>query len=151
MEKGFNQFNKNTMEEKVKNGIENYQCPGCIIGGDISCFKRNANGGVGCGDHYAGTMISSIGKIFLGMPKGFNRLGQTVDLKPFIFNNFEDSEGSFNMWNVPVWKHLNKDGHTIVRGLRPRKNETFIYVYLENCMDKINCLEITQSDVDAMD
>jgi hypothetical protein len=33
----------------------------------------------------------------------------------------------------------------------PRRNEPFIHVFLENCIEKINCLEITQDDVDGMD
>jgi len=85
------------------------------------------------------------------MPKGFNRLGQIAELKPFIFDTFENSKWKYDMWNIPVWKYLNKDGHTMVRGLMPRRNEPFVHIYLENCIDKINCLEITQSDVDSMD
>ena len=139
------------MEEKVKNAIEQYQCPGCITGCDISCFEQNTVSGVGCGGHYAGTMISSIGKVFLGLPKGFNRLGEIAGFKPLIFESYEDSEWEYNMWNVPVWKYLNSDGHTIVRGFMPRRNEPFIHIFLENCMDKINCLEITQADIDGMD
>jgi hypothetical protein len=139
------------MEAKIKNAIEEYQCSGCCNGGDISCFKPNGNGGVGCGHHSAGTGIISIGKIFLGLPKGFNRLGRYDDLKPNIYDKFGDSEWKYNKWNIPVWKFLNKDGHTMVRGFMPRLSEPFIHIFLEDCMAKINCLEITQADVEEMD
>lgn len=85
------------------------------------------------------------------MPKGFNRLGKYTELKPIIFDKFDGAEWEYNKFNIPVWKYLNPEGHTMVRGLIPRRNEPFIHVYLENCIDKIDCLEITQSDVDQMD
>jgi hypothetical protein len=139
------------MEEKFKLAIEEYQCSGCISGCNISCFKPNVHGGIGCGEHYSGTIISFIGKIFLGMPKGFNRLGNHEKLKPNIYDTYESSEWKYDIFNIPVWKYLSKDGHTFVRGIMPRRNETFIHIFLENCIDKINCLEISQSDVDGMD
>lgn len=140
------------MEENVKNAIEEYQCSGCMNGGGISCFEQNKVGGIGCGKHRAGTIVSGgIGKIFLGMPKGFNRLGEYNDMKPIIWDKFKDSNWEYNQFNRPVWKYLNESGHTIVRGLMPRRNEPFLHIYLENCMDKIDCLEITQEDIDKMD
>ena len=33
------------------------------------------------------------GKIYLGMPKGFNRLGSYGEMKPNIFEKFEDGWG----------------------------------------------------------
>lgn len=139
------------METKFKLAIEEYQCSGCINGGDISCFKENTNGGIGCGNHYAGTTIYGVGKIFLGMPKGFNRLGEQEELKPIIYDTFESSNWKYDMWNIPVWKYLSEEGHTFVRGLMPRRNEPFLHVFLENCIDKINCLEVSRDDVYEMD
>lgn len=117
---------------------------------EMDC-EPNENGGVGCGHHFAGTVVGLLGKIFLGLPKGFNRLGVYEGLKPNIYEKFEDSEWKYNKWNIPVWKFLNKDGHTLVRGFMPRLSEPFIHVFLEDCMAKINCLEITQADVEEMD
>ncbi len=139
------------MENQIKSAIEKYQCPGCISGHNISCFEKNENGGVGCGKHSAGTMISGIWSIFLGMPKGFNRLGVDTKMKPRIYKSFSDSECEYLKWNIPVWKYVNPEGHTLVRGFMPRRNEGFIHIFLEDCRDKINCLEITQEDVDFMD
>lgn len=138
------------MEKQIKKAIEKYQCSGCANGGNISCFSTYSSG-IGCGKHYAGTMISNIGSIFLGMPKGFNRLGINNDLKPNIFQKFEDCDWKYNQWNVPVWKYLNPERHTMVRGFIPRLNGSFIHIFLENCMDKINCLEMTEEDIDKMD
>ena len=109
------------------------------------------HGGIGCGKHYAGTTGSGIGNFFLGMPKGFNRLGSDKDLRPIIFNTFESCNSYYDMWNITVWKYLSKDGHTFVRGIMPRKSEPFIHIFLEDCIDKINCLEISQNDIDNMD
>jgi hypothetical protein len=139
------------METLFKKAIEEYQCSGCVSGCDITCFTPNPNGGIGCGNHTAGTIISSIGKVFLGMPIGFNRLGESTKLKPCIYETFESSAWKYDMWNIPVWKYLSKEGHTFVRGMMPRRNEPFIHIYLEDCIDKIDCFEILQDDVNGMD
>lgn len=87
------------------------------------------------------------------MPVGFNRLGQHPEMSLIIEKTFVKE---YDMWNIPVWKHLNENGHTLVRGLRPRKNEPFLHIYLEDCMNKIKCPEIdihevTQEEIDYMD
>jgi hypothetical protein len=66
-------------------------------------------------------------------------------MKPNIFEKFEDGWG-YNEFNYPAWKHLNENGHTIVRGLSPRINVPFIHIFLENCREKINCFEITETN-----
>lgn len=139
------------MSPKLKSVIEDLQCSGCINGGDTTCFVENLGGGVGCGKHFAGTIISGVGKIFLGMPKGFCRLGPEANLKPNIYEKWSDSSCEYDTWNVPAWKYLSPDGYTFVRGLMPRTNKTFIHVFLEDCLDKINCLEISENDIKFMD
>ena len=54
------------MKKNVKTAIKEYQCSGCIDGPGLSCFKQDKNGGVGCGEHLAGTMMSGVGKFLLG-------------------------------------------------------------------------------------
>lgn len=135
------------MEEKLKNAIENYQCPGCVNGGDIRCYSDHTIG-AGCGNHYSGTSISGIGKILLGMPKGFNRIGD-VNLIPRIFNDYNGNR--YDMYNIPVWKYLDEHGNTIVRGIMPRINEPFIDILLGNWIDQVNCLEITNEMLENMD
>ena len=141
------------MEEKVKLAIEEYQCPGCIAGYDVTCFKPNENGGVGCGGHMAGTMMMGIGSFYLGMPKGFNRVGEFSNMIPTIYEKFEDNprEVNYDKFNIPVWKHLNKDGHTFVRGIMPRINKPFLHIYLENCIGLVDCFNVTEKDIEEMD
>lgn len=135
------------MKTNIKNAIETYQCSGCVHGHDIKCFERYSTG-VGCGKHSAGTYSSLIGLVFLGMPKGFNRLGNESNMIPRIY---ESHNLNYDLFNVPVWKYLSKDGHTFVRCISPRINVTYIDVYLEDCIDKINCLEITEKELELMD
>lgn len=135
------------MKNKIKEAIETYQCPGCINGSDITCFTPHE--GFGCGNHRSGTMMLSIGKIFLGLPKGFTRLGFYDAMIPRIYEALEKDH--YNQWNVPVWKHLNEEGYTLVRGICPRTNWPFIDIILENCIDKIDCLEISNEDIKNMD
>jgi hypothetical protein len=148
------------MKDNIKEAIEEYQCPGCVSGCDISCFKKDEiNESAACGKHTAGTMSFGTGAFFLGMPKGFNRLGHPhenpdANLGIAIYETREDGwqePTGYKKWNIPVWKYLNEKGHTFVRGLSPRTNRPFLHVYLEDCMDQIDCLEITQEDVDYMD
>jgi hypothetical protein len=136
------------MKEEFKLAIEEYQCSGCVHGNDINCYWGDNSG---CEKHCAGTLIPNVGVIYLGMPKGFNRLGKYRDMSFRIYEGFEKSDWEYDMWNVPVWKHKNKEGHTIVRGFMPRRNEPFLHVFLEDCLEKIDCLEITQEDIDGMD
>jgi hypothetical protein len=144
------------MDKKVSVAVERYQCSGCISGSNMSCFKENTSaGGIGCGEHFSGTIISSVGKVFLGLPKGFNRLGHLETMKPIIFKTFKDFTESgwkeYNNFNRPVWKHLDEQGNTLVRGLMPRRNEPFLHIFLENCISQIDCLEISKEDIQDMD
>lgn len=137
------------MIPKIKDAIEEYQCPGCVCGSGVACFEESED--VACGKHVPGTMIyPSIGTIYLGMPKGFNRLGFYREMKLNIFETLKDGWG-FDMFNVPVWKYLNEKKHTIVRGICPRVNQPFIHVFLEDCIDKIECFEITTDNLNEMD
>lgn len=138
------------MDRIFEEAVEKYQCTGCINGSNISCFQPSTDS-VGCSNHKAGTIIVPYGPMLLGMPTGFCRLGSAKDLIPSIYSCFEDMDWDYVKWNVPVWKYLTKDNHTIVRGLSPRNNSTFIHIFLENCLDKINCLEITEEDIAFMD
>ena len=139
------------MEEKIKLAIKEYQCMGCTCGEYPECFKPDPKGGVGCGKHITGTSISGVGHILLGLPNGFNRTGKYSDLNPVIFETYESSDWKFDKFNVPVWKHFNKDGHTIVRGIMPRRNEPFIHIFLEDCREKIDCIEISEQEISEMD
>ncbi|GAB4343138.1 MAG: hypothetical protein Kow0089_18730 [Desulfobulbaceae bacterium] len=138
----------NQVEQLVINAVETYQCPGCVHGSDISCYEKGDS--LACNKHVAGTTISFIGRIFLGLPKGFNRLGVCDDTKINIFKTVEDGWG-FDFLNTPVWKYLDEHGNTLVRGLCPRINTPFIHVFLGNHINDIDCYEITADDLDGMD
>ena len=136
---------------KTEEAVKEYQCSGCVGGPYPECYQAEGGYGIGCRGHVAGTGVTFIGKIFLGMPTGFNRLGHYDDMKVIIYEDWDAEEIEFNKFNVPVWKHLDKHGNTLVRGLRPRINEPFVTIILGNHLDKIDCREISQEEINAMD
>ena len=149
------------MTNEIKAAVEEYQCPGCLCGSGVEgCYRKSTISGSGCGKHTAGTHIMPGGTIYLGMPIGFCRIGpidQSV-CPMLVFTTpeeFNEEWTGYDVFNIPVWKHLNENGHTLVRGLSPRNNMPFIHVHLYNCMDKVNCpevtQEITQQMIDRMD
>lgn len=140
---------------EIKEIIKKYQCCGCYYDNPDVCYAKNSFG-VGCIKHRSGTLMSSVGKIFLGMPKGFNRIGATFgeqDMSLYIFESWEEAQmvWKYDKFNIPCWKYKNDLNHIFVRGLRPRINQPFLHIILENCIDKINCLEITNACLKAMD
>jgi hypothetical protein len=136
--------------------IKEYQCCGCTYGYP-DCDATF--GPHGCNKHRAGTFASGIGRLFLGMPKGFDRAGALSDeTRSFRFDlcayeTFEDfiKHMGMNKFNVPVWKHLDENGNTLVRGLSPRVNKPYLCVIGGNHVDKIDCYEITAEDQEGMD
>ncbi len=129
--------------------VEHYQCPGCVCGSDFKCFELG--NGIECGKHVPGTLeYPIVGKFFLGLPKGFNRLGHVNEMRIQIFNKFSNGWG-YDKFNVPIWKYLDGQGNTIIRGLCPRINAPFLHIFLGDCRAKIDCLEITNEDLDSMD
>lgn len=136
------------MDEKIKNVIEEYQCPGCVCGSNITCYEKGDS--LECKKHVAGTTISHIGQIFLGLPKGFNRLGFADRTTISIFESLEDGWG-YDHFNIPVWKHLDKLGNTLVRGICPRINMPWVHIFIGDWTSIIDCIEITQKHLDEMD
>jgi hypothetical protein len=140
------------MDEKLKDAVERYQCPGCVCGSDISCYENvwDIQTVLSCSKHVAGTSISNIGRIFLGMPKGFNRLGFCDKMTIHIFKAFKDGWG-YDFLNVPVWKIRDEHGNTIVRGICPRTNYAWIHIFLEDCIEQISCHWLTDDNLKGMD
>jgi hypothetical protein len=150
----------------ITEAVKEYQCSGCTNGPYEECFSKASNHS-GCAKHCAGTfpyMVPAAGHIFLGMCKGFNKLGPVEDMKLQIMVNIEEYTGRefskcsmfkemgiYNNFNIPVWKHLDEFGNTLVRGLSPRVNRPFLHVFLGDVREFIHCLEITKEDIDAMD
>ncbi|GAG82670.1 unnamed protein product [marine sediment metagenome] len=118
-------------------------------------FEKDTNG-IGCSKHCAGTRIlPSIGKVLLGVPKGFNRYGINEKTQMVIFENFvqQNQQYSYDKLNVPVWKYLEEDT-CFVRGLLPRLNEPFLHIIgniTKEEFNSINCIEITKQDLEDMD
>lgn len=127
----------------IKEAIETYQCPGCVNGSDINCEKYELTNS-GCNNHCAGT-ITSFGKVFLGLFKGFNRLGIFPEMKLSIFETLEQQKGicRYDWLNIPVWKYQNEKGHIFIRGFSPRINKPFLHIILNGDFTYIKCFEIT--------
>lgn len=133
--------------------VQEYQCPGCVSGPFEDCYKSNINKCISCINHVPGTTLIHYGKIFLALPKGFNRLGEYSKVDINIYESYDDmitGWGEFNMFNVPVWKHF--DGLvTLIKVFSPRVNRPCIMIIAGNCLDKVKCLNITNEDIQAMD
>ena len=136
------------MENFIKDIIEEYQCPGCVGGSDISCFKK-ADVGLQCDAHVAGIRMLGAGRLFLGMPRGFNRLGGFDDFSLQIFNDL--NTWGYDKFNIPVWKYFDENGNTLVRGISPRTNAPFLHVVAGNHIPDIDCLQLTKKDIEGMD
>lgn len=136
---------------KIKGeAIQNYQCNGCVSGPYPKCYEESRSlGEISCENHCPGTWLSGVGKIFLGLPKGFNRLGHCDKTKIFMFKKFKDGWG-YEIFNIPVWKYKDEFGNVIVRGLSPRINLPFIHIFLEDCLDEIDCELITNEMINEM-
>lgn len=135
------------MDEKQKFMVENYQCAGCVCGSDISCFEKSDS--LACGKHVSGTTgYPAVGRFFLGLPKGFCRFSGENDIH--IYKDLTH-DWKYDKFNIPVWKHLDEHGNTLVRGMCPRIDSGWIHIYIGDWIAKINCLEITKTDIDEMD
>ena len=143
------------MTDLLKKFIGEYQCTGCSSGcsPDDGCFKKSPIHD-GCDAHYAGTIVWGLGSIYLGMPKGFNRIGDTkngaVSCDLFIYET-DTTQLQQKKFNIPFWKYRTPVGHTMVRFYSPRVNRAHIEVFLFDCLDLINCLELSDADISAMD
>ena len=136
----------------IRKAVEEYQCPGCIYGDDFeSCYQKDSIAGVGCGRHCPGTILSGVGPLFLGLPRGFNRLGDS-SFRPCIFlsQNDQEEELPFYTYNIPVWKYQDKET-IFVRIYQPRLNRGWVYIILDGDINKINCLQLTKEDIEWMD
>lgn len=88
-----------------------------------------------------------VGKIALGMPKGFNRVKDGTVIN--ILQSTDDFK--YNNLNVPIWKRLDENGSTLVRGLSPRIDSSFLHVILGDNMDKFDCFEVDDEFLEGID
>lgn len=108
--------------------IEEYQCCGCTLGSDTNCGSFNYNldrGAFCCKSHSAGTFIGGIGRVVLGLPRGFTRVGHSEGqlVRMWIAGKYPD----WDKFNVPVWA-LEQDGYLFVRTFMPRINQSLVDV-----------------------
>lgn len=69
------------VSEELTQLVEKFQCPGCLLGHDRTCgeFKLYTPPGTRssvCIGHVAGTMFFPGGAVYLGLPKGFNKVAE---------------------------------------------------------------------------
>lgn len=144
---------KKTAEEKM---VEKFQCPGCVCGMDVGCraFKLWNDYGASCSGHVAGTRLMAGGRINLGLPKGFNKLGDfdsTSENKRVMIRLWvKGTKPEWDRLNVAVWA-MEEDGHLFVRTYSPRVNKSYVDIIeggkLSDVPGAINVAEF-QSEID---
>ena len=122
--------------------IGEFQCPGCVCGSSPKdeCFKPHEVDPrypfFRCNKHISGTNMMGVGSLYLGMPKGFNRVGMRSEA---AYRHTQEDEGAhtnIRIWakgtnpgwdncNVAVWA-MEKDGFLFVRTYMPRTNRSEI-------------------------
>lgn len=115
--------------------VDEFQCPGCIHGTDpetCSQFELHKEEGFFvCKNWRPSTFMGGVGRIALGLPRGFNRTGMVeFSDKPFVYMRlYEKPEDmpSYDKFNIAVWA-MEKDGYLYVRCYSPRSNWLFVDV-----------------------
>lgn len=128
-----------------KQMVEEFQCPGCSAGLNTSsgCFEPD-DASLACANHSAGTYISGIGNVNLGLPRGFNRLGPIgKNLQRSNIRLFERMP-NYDIFNVLVWvqSHTVDEGdhkrnYLLVRTYIPRTNVTFVDVIADATVEDL--------------
>jgi hypothetical protein len=142
------------MKEEILKAIKTYQVPGCVNDFDENNIVQQGVG-VEWSEHVAGTSVTSprgLERIYLGMPRPFSRLGK-AETPINIFESWEQlkDKWSYDKFNIPCWKYLDENGNTLVRGLSPRINTPFLHIIIGDCIDQIDCYQLTKEDIDGMD
>jgi hypothetical protein len=135
--------------------VKNFQCAGCV-NGETGCYLsyEYTTENIACKMHTPGTIIFPGGKVFLGLPKGFNRVGNAENHKIHIFESYESLHEiwEYDKFNIPVWKYYWKEHDvTLIKGMMSRTATIFTHIVKGNCLDKINCYEVTENDLNNMD
>jgi len=112
--------------------VEEFQCPGCVLGSDTSCGSYNYDANeLRCISHVCGTMIGFGNTVALGLPKGFNKTGWHKDGTPRNKMSIrlypEGQKPAWDHLNVPVWA-MEENGFLFVRTFAPRIDATWVDV-----------------------
>lgn len=118
--------------KEQKEMIEEFQCPGCVAGMDVKCgaFKLHAQYGFTCLGHVPGTVKMGGGSFCLGLPKGFDKVGdarEKITKEPYIRLWGKGTKPDWDKLNVAVWAQ-EKEGYLYVRTFSPRINKTYVDV-----------------------
>lgn len=139
---------------EIDKNVKDLQCCGCLYScsakGEPDRYEKISPINIACKNHTPATTRMPGGKILLGFPNGFNIIGPFEKIELNIFNTFEDMQKAwaFDFFNIASWKHLDAADRVFVRGYCPRINKPFQHVILENCLDKIDCLNVTAEDIE---
>lgn len=115
--------------ETVKHLVEQYQCPGCVIGSDTSCGKfcqseTCYDDSGACGAHCAGTSILGGGRLYLGLPRGMNKVGDGPSGRRIRIWPKGSKGPGWDVFNIPVWFKMD-EGNLIVKTVLPRRMEIY--------------------------
>ena len=114
------------MNDTHKELLEKYVCPGCVSGSNTDCgqldFRYNR-----CENHVPGTFNGNFVKFCLGLPNGFNRLGEKGSV--LVFDSIEEQrkEFPFDIFNLPVWNTEDEE-NLITKVVTPRIANTLVVV-----------------------
>ena len=132
------------MTNEEKKMIEDFQCPGCVHGCDITCerFKFDkGEWGFHCCNHTPGTVIIPVvGTVYLGLPKGFNRVNP-IDRQSTKIRLHTNAKGfKPDKFNIAVWA-IEKDGYSFVRIYCPRIDMSWINIH-KATLKQLNCEQL---------
>lgn len=125
---------KAKMKTRKLKMVKEFQCPGCTLGFNTDCglYKEDnayGDGAFRCGSHVAGTFMPGVGRVFLGLPIGFNKCRGSNN-KMDVWFHLESM--SFDKFNIPVWAMV-ENGYTFVRVYSPRINYGRVHVFEGEC------------------
>lgn len=132
--------------------IREFQCPGCACGTypDDGCpaYKLEEDYAgekpytFHCGGWHPGTRQGGVGRIALGLPKGFTRIGAVdLEIMKHYIRLYENPENraEYNRFNIPVWamEHRadNGENYLLVRVYSPRNSWHYIDVIKDGKME----------------
>lgn len=116
------------MNEDQKQMIERFQCCGCVCGPDTKCSESDFENKYGfrCRAHVPGTTSVPGGRVYLGLPRGFNKVGEVRE-KNNIRLWLSGSKPEWDKFNIPVWAMVS-DNALFVRTFCPRVNISYVDV-----------------------
>ena len=129
--------------------VQKYQCQYCSHKNYVDCFESvESTWDNRCVNFCIDQLFDIDIRAFLGLhyldnPSVFN----AIKMKIFYCPNAGILR---HKYKNPLWKYLDKHGNTLVKGIRIDCNKIFFYIFYGDVMDKIDCAEITQNEIDDL-